>query len=205
MVRLNQIVKTFAEVDTKMLVEHFIRSSAIYCREAAVDLVVPFFKPRSAEAVVSEAQMGVMVFQIRLRGRRMTDAERFEWLLDVESLPLMEELSRNVPYVAVLLELGQAAREADPAEKLAVERVADLKKHWQRQTRSRGAVENKDFAIFNLGLTAGDVHGSGPTPDLHAAFEKLITAFVDPSIIDSVEETTRREVRKMFLTQPYNQ
>ena len=103
-VRVNQFVKTFDELGLDTLREYFFRASGVYCKEGqkGVDLALglwfgPDFK---------ESSFSCLVLQIKLLANGMTSSEVKSWFEALDSLPLLNQISPQLPTVAMSLEVG---------------------------------------------------------------------------------------------------
>jgi hypothetical protein len=209
-VRMNQFVKTFAELRVDTLREYFIRASGVYCKEGqkAVDLAVslwfgPDFKDSSFSA---------LLMQVKLHSSALNQAELESWFQAVDSLPLLEEIPAHLPTVAICIELGPgrgAEATVNNFNSRAPRKTATRVEGFMRpeiSVQKDGKGPTRRPAKFAYALRFRTVSLANVDPgDLQAinAFNRLVESTIDPSNSLNVEFIHRQNIKHVFRTQPY--
>jgi hypothetical protein len=86
-----------------MLLQQFIRASAIYCRrhQPAADIIVPFFVRESDSDVVSRSNIKAVIFEIKLHGSTIKESDRNNWIKNIQLSGIFA-----FPLVTVCINLG---------------------------------------------------------------------------------------------------
>jgi hypothetical protein len=186
-VRLNQFVRTYVHPTRTMLVENFIRSTGIVCKEnePTADLLIPMAHLPATNARITEGIISVIVVQVKLREKFMGAHQIDGWIDEIADL---QYLPKDKPVIAILIEFGPRATAYVDGE-FVIRKMLD---------------RPDSFAILCRRLCPADIFDSenldGP---INTAFLNLLESHVDPSKSLNVEASIRAEIKNMFVGPPY--
>jgi hypothetical protein len=208
-VRVFQFVKVIGEVTKAMLVEFFIRGSAIVCRnnEGVVDIIIPVFFPLFEGDIISADRMGSIVVQVKLRANFCSESEKVQWLDHTDDLAFL--VNSDVPSVGIFCEFGSQSAEsfAPNASDLPKTRRDDSARFGtpklvvfdrRMDTVSSGGCH---YGLFIRRLSVSDIFPLDR--QAQEAFQRLLESTIDPSESKNVDILFRKDIREMFKTQPY--
>jgi hypothetical protein len=182
-VRLNQFVKTFVDVTPEMLVENFIRSTGIACRENSTDgeSLIPFV--RLSSTTVQEENTSAIVVQANLYA--MSDHALHSLFASVKS---RSYLRTHLPVIAILFDFRPLSS-GSSRESVQVFRIPETV---------------KGFAILCRHPTPADILDTlDDLNPLNGAFVRLLESNVNPNKSRNVSARMREGILKMFHSQPY--
>lgn len=186
-VRLNQFVKTYVHPTRTMLEENFIRSTGIVCKEnePTADLLLPMAVLSTEDTLVTESCLSAIVVQVKLRNEFMGTEEIETWISKIAELSC---LPKNDPVVAILLEFSPKTS-TSKKENLVIRRILG---------------RPNAFAIFSRRLCPADIlENEEKDGEISRAFQNLLESHVDPCESRNVEESTRNQIKNMFVGPPY--
>jgi hypothetical protein len=186
-VRVNQTVKTYTHPTRAMLLENFIRSTAIACaeNEVATDGIIPLAQCSHDEQPVTEKDMTAAVIDAKLRVKLLNEKDIQTWV--ERAMERLSFIPSKHPRILILLEFGPQTKTARAGE-----------------VTLRQIPHNQGFVFLCRRLSPADIfqhveHGG----DLQQAFLRLLESTVDPSKSRNIIVEHRKQVLSMFKGQPF--